>query len=225
MSGDTAAQRTRRQAQARLNVATAERGRTGLRELPHFESLLDTIAGGLNLTGEEVSFLRSLWTPREFRKAQFFQRAGEVTNHGGFVARGCFRTYAIDQHGRESIIYFSPECAFIGDIVSAATGEPTPYAVDAIEASAVLTIDVRSLDRMLDTFPDIARGYRLALERAQGAQRRRIARLLSGTAEERYSEFAERHPALVARVPQRMLASYLGIAPETLSRLRRAHHS
>ena len=196
-----------------------------LRELPLFESLFETIAAGMHLTGGEVSVLRSLWTPCEFRRAQFFQQPGEVTIRGGFVARGCFRTYAIDRHGRESILYFSPERTFVGDITSAVTQGPTPYAVDAIEPSTVLTIDVASLNRMLDTFPAIAQGYRLALERAQGAQRRRIASILTGSAEERYVGFVARHPDLARRVPQRMLASYLGIAPETLSRLRRARRS
>jgi len=186
-----------------------------------FESLLETIAGGLNLSAEQADFIKSLWTPRQLRKGQFFQRIGDITTHGGFVVRGCFRTYAIDASGVESIIQFSPERAFIGDITSAVTGQPTLYAVDAIEPSTVLTIDLASFNRMLERFPDIARGYRLGLQRSQGAQQRRIAMSLSASAEERYADFVARQPALAARVPQRMLASYLGIAPETLSRIRR----
>ena len=190
-----------------------------------FTSLLETIAGGMQLSAEEIDFMRLLWTPRHFEKGQFFQRAGEITTHGGFVVRGCFRTYMIDARGGESIVHFSPERAFIGDITSAVTARPTPYAVDAIEPSTILTIDHASFNRMLERFPDIARGYRLGLERSQGAQHRRIAMSLSASAEERYEDFLARHPALAARVPQRMLASYLGITPETLSRIRRAHRS
>ena len=186
-----------------------------------FESLFETIAGGVNLSADQADFIKSLWTPREFRKGQFFQRIGDITTHGGFVVRGCFRTYAIDASGVESIIQFSPERAFIGDITSAVTGQPTPYTVDAIEPSTALTIDLASFNRMLERFPDIARGYRLGLQRSQGAQQRRIAMSLSASAEERYADFVARQPALAARVPQRMLASYLGIAPETLSRIRR----
>lgn len=189
-----------------------------------FESLFETIAGGMNLNAEQVDFIRSLWTPRQLRRGQFFQRAGEVTTHGGFVVAGCFRTYVIDAHGGESIIHFSPERTFIGDITSAVTGQPTPYAVDAIEPSTTLTIDLASFNRMLERFPDIARGYRLGLQRSQSAQQRRIAMALNASAEERYADFIARQPALAARVPQRMLASYLGIAPETLSRIRRAAH-
>ena len=190
-----------------------------------FESLFETIAGGVDLSAEQADFIKSLWTPRQFQKGQFFQRAGEVTTHGGFVVRGCFRTYLIDTRGAESIVHFSPERAFIGDITSAVTGQPTPYAVDAIEPSTTLTIDHASFNRMLEECPDIARGYRLGLERSQGAQHRRIAMSLSASAEERYDDFIARQPALAARVPKHMLASYLGITPETLSRIRRTHRS
>lgn len=186
-----------------------------------FQSLLETIAGGMRLSAEQLEFIRSLWMPRDFRKGQFFQRAGEITTHGGFVVRGCFRTYMIDARGGETIVHFSAERAFIGDITSAVTGQPTPYSVDAIEPSTTLTIDHASFNRMLEQCPDIARGYRLGLERSQGAQQRRIAMSLSASAEERYADFVARQPALAARVPKRMLAAYLGIAPETLSRIRR----
>jgi CRP-like cAMP-binding protein len=186
-----------------------------------FEALFETIADGLKLGAEDADFIRSLWIPRQFRKGQFFQRPGEVTTHGGFVVCGCFRTYAVEASGVESIIHFSPERTFIGDITSAVTGQPTLYAVDAIESSTTLMIDLASFNRMLERFPDIARGYRLGLQRAQGAQQRRIAMSLGASAEERYSDFVARQPALAGRVPQRMLASYLGIAPETLSRIRR----
>lgn len=96
-----------------------------------FESLFETIASGINLSAEEIDFIRSLWTPRQLRRGQFFQRAGEVATHGGFVVRGCLRTYVIDARGGESIIHFSPERTFIGDITSAVTEQPTLYAVDA----------------------------------------------------------------------------------------------
>jgi hypothetical protein len=83
------------------------------------ESLFETIAAGMNLGAEQAGFIRSLWTPR-----QFFHRVREITTHGAFVVRGCFRTYAIDARGIETVVQFSPERAVIGDITSAVTGRP-----------------------------------------------------------------------------------------------------
>lgn len=184
------------------------------------ELLLQQIFAGIRLTERQVGLIESSFVPRKFKKGQFYQRAGEVTTHGGFVVEGCFRTYATDEKGRENVLHFSPEGAWIGDIQSATTGSPTPFFVDAIEDAVVLRIDLASFDALIAAIPDFGHGYRLGLERAEAAKQRRLALLLQASGEERYLEFLRRHPALAERVPQYMLASYLGITPETLSRIR-----
>ncbi|MGH7711934.1 MAG: Crp/Fnr family transcriptional regulator [Gemmatimonadaceae bacterium] len=110
---------------------------------------------------------------------------------------------------------------FMRSLRSARTRLPTTYYVDAIEPSELLMITLPDFDRLLERFPDVARGYQLGLERTSAARERRITLALNSTAEERYADFVARHPAMAARIPQRMLASYLGITPETLSRVRR----
>ena len=97
---------------------------------------------------------------------------------------------------------------------------PTPFFVDAIEDAVVLRIDLASFDALIAAIPDFGHSYRLGLERSEAAKQRRLALLLHASGEERYLEFLKRHPALAERVPQYMLASYLGITPETLSRIR-----
>jgi CRP-like cAMP-binding protein len=190
-----------------------------------FDSLFATIAQTVDPTSDDGAFVRSLFVQRRLRKGEFYQRAGDITTHGGFIVRGCFRTYSLDPEGSESIIYFSVERGWIGDITSARTQRPTTYYVDAIEQSELLLIALPSFDRLLDRFPGVARGYQLGLERANAARAKRLARALHSTAEERYADFVLRNPSLASRVPQRMLASYLGIAPETLSRVRRKRHT
>jgi CRP-like cAMP-binding protein len=186
-----------------------------------FDALFAAIAPTIEPSSTDGAFLRSLFVPRRLRKGEFYQRAGEITTHGGFVVRGCLRTYTIDTDGVESIVFFSPERAWVGDIQSARTQRPTPYDVDAIEPAELLQISVSDFDRLLARRPDFARGYQLALERLGAARERRIALALNSTAEERYVDFIGRNPSIANRVPQRMLASYLGMTPETLSRVRR----
>ena len=186
-----------------------------------FESLFPAIAPTIEPASADGAFLRSLFVSYRLRKGEFYQRAGEIAVHGGFVVRGCLRTYTIDAEGTETIIFFSAERAWVGDIQSARTQRPTPFSVDAIENVELLLITVLDFDRLLARIPDCARGYQLALERLGAARERRIALALNSTAEERYVDFLERNPSIASRVPQRMLASYLGITAETLSRVRR----
>jgi serine/threonine-protein kinase len=175
----------------------------------------------VRFTDEQVAWVESVLVPRTFRKGQFFLRPGHVPTHGAFVTRGLFRTYTIDANGNESITRLLPEGAWMGDLPAAAAGTPTDYCVEAIEPSEALLFDGPSFDRLLEVSPDFRHGFRMGLQQSRDAMERRIALYLHASADERYADFVARQPALALRVPQRMLASYLGITPETLSRIRR----
>ena len=116
---------------------------------------------------------------------------------------------------------FAPENWWIGDYTSARNKTPSPYFIEALEDSDVLLSDYDSNEKMMKSFPKIMENYQAGLQKHAAAKDKRIVSSLTATAEERYEDFLKRYPSIALRVPQHMLASYLGITPETLSRIRK----
>jgi CRP-like cAMP-binding protein len=138
-----------------------------------------------------------------------------------FVAKGCLRSYVIDDNGKVHIVRFAPEEWWLADSARFLTGGPSTLFIDAIEASDVLLIDHPSHQRVLDRVPAYAAAYQVGLQRVAAAMSKRIVNSLSASARDRYLDFVAQYPTLLRRVPLRMLASYLGMSPETLSRIRK----
>jgi CRP-like cAMP-binding protein len=138
-----------------------------------------------------------------------------------FVASGCLRSYVIDEKGKVHTLAFAPEDWWVSDSARFLAAEPGSLFIDAIEASDLLLINDDSHQRMLDAVPALAGAYQTALHRLAAARDKRIISSLSASAEQRYLDFVARYPTLLRRVPLRMLASYLGMTPETLSRVRK----
>ena len=138
-----------------------------------------------------------------------------------FVAAGCLRSYVIDAKGKEHIVQFAPENWWVGEGPGTAPDTPAQYFIDAIEDSNLLLFDSASLQRQVECIPGAAVAFRVGLQRAGAAKEHQIVNALSMSAEERYEEFLKKYPSIALRVPQFMLASYLGVSPETLSRIRK----
>lgn len=165
--------------------------------------------------------VRAAFTYRRLGAHEFLQRAGDVARSAAFVARGCLRNYVIDAKGKEHIVQFAPETWWLADATSLNNGTPSNYFIDAVEDSEVLLIEGRGHQGLVDNVAGYAAAFRTGLQRHAAAKDQRIASSLSATAEERYTEFLRVYPSIVQRVPQMMLASYLGMTPETLSRIRK----
>jgi CRP/FNR family transcriptional regulator, anaerobic regulatory protein len=172
-------------------------------------------------TEEDFAFLEPLFLPRVLRAGEFLQRAGDGTMYGAFVATGCLRKYVIDARGKEHIVQFAPEEWWVGEGPGVAAGTPAKYFIDAIEDSNLLLFDSASHQWAIERLPAYAAGFRDGLQRHAVAKDQRIVNALSESAEDRYEEFLKTYPSIAQRVPQFMLASYLGVSPETLSRIRR----
>src|SRR5262249_54616316 len=169
----------------------------------------------------DFGVIRAAFEWRRLRAGEFLQRAGDVTRYAAFVASGCLRNYVIDVRGREHIVQFAPETWWLADATSLRTGVPSSYFIDAIEDSDLLLIDGPSHQKLVDEVAGYAAAFRTGLQRHAAAKDQRIVSALSASAEERYLEFLRVYPSIALRVPQSMLASYLGMTPETVSRIRK----
>jgi CRP-like cAMP-binding protein len=186
-----------------------------------FGVLRDYLLARATFSEDELEFIQSLFTPKTLRAREYFLRAGTVPKHSAFVVRGCLRTYVIDPEGREHIIKFQPETWWVGDSTSLMSATPSQYYIDAVEDSDLLLIDGPSHERIVQAVPGYATAFRVGLARHASAKDRRILSAISASAQERYEDFLKTYPSLATRVPQHMLASYLGVSPETISRIRR----
>jgi len=189
--------------------------------MSEFHKLRTYLERRATFTEEEFAFLEPLFLPRALRAGEFFQRAGDAVTHGAFVTTGCLRKYIIDAKGKEHIVQFAPENWWVGEGPGVAPGTLAQYSIDAVEDSNLLIFDAVSHQRAIQHLPAYAAGFRVGLQRDAMAKEQRIANTLSASAEDRYEEFLKQYPSIAGRVPQFMLASYLGVSPETLSRIRK----
>jgi CRP-like cAMP-binding protein len=173
------------------------------------------------LTEDQFDFIKNQFIHKRLNKGEFLIREGEQARYGTFVAKGCLRQYIIDSRGKEHILQFLPETWWISNPESILNGTPSTYFVDAIEESDLLLIDNTGNQKIMEHIPGFAEAFMKGIQKHAAAKDKRIASSLSASAEEKYMEFLETYPSIALRVPQHMLASYLGIAPETLSRIRK----
>jgi CRP/FNR family transcriptional regulator, anaerobic regulatory protein len=172
-------------------------------------------------SAEELAFVRTIFQPRRLAAGDFLQRGGDVARHAAFVARGCLRSFVIDAKGKEHVVQFATEQWWLADAISLNTGTPSQYFYAAIEDSDVLLIDPPAQQQLVDRVPGYSAAMRAGLQKHAAAKDLRIVKALSTTAAERYLDFMHTFPTIAQRVPQWMVASYLGVSPETISRIRK----
>ena len=186
-----------------------------------FELLLQKFDEKVQLTDEEKQACISFFIPKKLRKKQYFLQEGDPCKYVAFVEKGLLRSYSIDERGSEHILQFAFEGWWIADQYSFLTGEPSVYTIDTLEDSELLLISRQGEEEMLSQIPKMERYFRILLQNNLINMQRRLVSSLSHTAEEKYSQLVQSCPSIQQRVPQHMMASYLGITPETLSRIRK----
>jgi CRP/FNR family transcriptional regulator, anaerobic regulatory protein len=184
------------------------------------ESLLDYFDRILPLDKEEKELIQAKFNPRLFRKRQYLLQEGNQCTHFYFVVRGCLRMYKIDNQGNTHILQFAAENSWINDLGSFHRLNPSTLNIDAIEDTVVLQISREDLVTVYLQAPKFNRIFRVLLENSFVRLQERLLQNISSTAEERYQSFLEVYPHLVNRLSQVQIASFLGITPEFLSRMR-----
>ena len=185
-----------------------------------FELLLQSIEEKISISKEEFDFCKTLFIPKKLRKKQYLLQEGDVCRYTAFVEKGMLRTFTVDEKGNEPILQFSMEGWWIADLYSFLTEEPSIYNIEALEECELLLITKENWEILLAKVPAFERYFRLLIQNNLIATQRRLMSSLSESAEEKYTKLINNFPVCIQRVPQHMIASYLGITPETLSRIR-----
>jgi CRP-like cAMP-binding protein len=155
------------------------------------------------------------------KKGDMIQSINAKVRNGYFVKKGLLRSYTIDSKGKEHIFMFAPEGWVIGDIEAQISNAPAMLYISALEDSELEVISENMFLNFKENFPEALPLNVEKLTRRIAVLQRRVIMLMSATARERYHEFLKVYPQIVQRVPQKMIASYLGITPEALSKIRR----
>ena len=173
------------------------------------------------ISEDDFEILKGFFIHKKLRKKQYFLQEGDVCKYFGFILKGAMRQYTIDDKGAEHIVQLSVENWWVGDRESWTMFMPSRYCIDAWEDTDLLLLTRADTLEILERFP-VFREMTTALdERNNIANQRRITSSISANAEKRYTDFIECYPNLVERFPQHMIASYLGITKDTLSRVKR----
>lgn len=186
-----------------------------------FELFFQKLSEKITISETDKEIFKSLLIPKKIRRKQYLLQEGDVCKYTAFVEKGALRSYTVDEKGSEHIIQFAVEGWYIADLYSFITGEPATNNIDAIEDSELLLISKSAQEELMKRVPQYEKFIYLQMQGAYVALQRRLTAMISMTTEEKYTNLLNTYPNIVQRVPQHMVASYLGLTPETLSRTRR----
>jgi len=182
--------------------------------------LLDYMNQYIPLTKEEEETILSKFRLRKFLKGQFVVQNGDVCQYENFVLSGCLKTFYLDENGQEHVVSFAVENWWTADLGSFLTQTPAELNVQCLENSLLAQVHYNELQQLYRDIPKLERFFRLIIQKAFVAAQKRIVSNFSLSAKERYLQFRQQYPNIEQRVPQYLVASYLGITKEFLSKIR-----
>ncbi len=175
----------------------------------------------VQLSGDELREVQAWFERKMVPKKTVLLQAGDVCKFEAFIVKGCIKTYFIDKKGLEVVLTFSTENWWVSDISSFENQEPTKMFIETIEDTELLFLTPETKYELLAKYPALEKMFRLMVQRHLNSYQERLFGIIAHTAQERYQNFLKKFPALPQRIPQHLIASYLGMSPEFLSRLRK----
>jgi CRP-like cAMP-binding protein len=185
-------------------------------ELP----LIEHFKNYLPLNEEEIKLLEPRVSQRKLKRRQMILQEGLVCRYYTFVVEGCLKMYGVDNKGVEHNLQFAAENEWIADLGSFHSDKPSKLFIEAIEPSLILQIEKQDLYFLYRSIPKLDRIFKVIIENKFIELQNRVLQNISSTAQERYQSFLELYPKLALRLPNTQIASYLGITPEFLSKIR-----
>lgn len=186
-----------------------------------FDPILRHISRHIQLTADEQDYFTAILKSKKVRRKQYVVQQGDVCRYENYVVSGSLRAYFADVSGFEHVVQFAVEDWWISDLASFITQTPASLNVDALENCELLQIHKADMEELYRHVPKFERFFRIMMQNAFAAQQQRILSNLSLAAEGRYLQFISSYPTFEMRFPQTQIASYLGITPEFLSKIRR----
>jgi CRP-like cAMP-binding protein len=182
--------------------------------------ILENIGKLVCLTEAEQSLILSKIEVRQYKAKTLILRAGEVCTHSYFVESGLLRSFTINDHIVEHVMSFACAGWWIGDMYSLLSQQPGTLFIEVMEDAEVVLLSKENQEFLYAALPKLERFFRILTENSLVANQERLMDNLSLTAEERFEKFCKRYPSLIQQVPQKQIASYIGVTPEFFSKMK-----
>jgi len=177
------------------------------------------------LRDQERDLIKNIYELRKYNKKDFIFEQGELCRIESFVVKGSCKVFHTDNKGQEHILYFAFKDWWVSDIASFNSNDPAIMSAQALEETYVLSINPEKKEKLFAQIPQLERMFRIITQRTLSVLQKRFFLAMSGSAKDRYLQLIERHPKIEQLVPQYQIASYLGILPESLSRMKKQLHA
>ncbi|MDO9376194.1 MAG: Crp/Fnr family transcriptional regulator [Ferruginibacter sp.] len=186
-----------------------------------FESIHAHLNRCAPVSDEEFAFFDSILELKKVPKKTVLLQEGEVCNFEAYINKGCIRSYYIDENGNEVTLQFAIEDWWVSDIASFHERTPSKMFIEALEDCELLLLSPQTKEELLTRIPSLERMFRLMVQKNLAVLQTRFFKSISTSAHDKYVDFLEKYPTIPQRVAQHYIASYLGISPEFLSKVRK----